>query len=98
MLFRSLRVEALKVLKNALAQQPDEQTRKDLIRTIIEDLKVTSASKTTLHIVTKESIDNTLQNIWREQTKMDDEDAVEVIDAFEFPAIQFNSSKNTYER
>mmetsp|Transcript_3802 Transcript_3802/g.4715 ORF Transcript_3802/g.4715 Transcript_3802/m.4715 type:complete len:125 (+) Transcript_3802:118-492(+) len=94
----SLRVDALKLLQRVLAQQSDAEIQSELIAAVLSDLKVHAKSNNTLCIITEESLSETLQNIQREQTKTEEEEIIQVQNAFDFPSLSFNASRNTFEK
>lgn len=94
----SLRVDALKLLNRVLAQQSDLEIQNELVQAILTELKNVSKVNVVGNVVTKESLNQALENIYKEQTTTEEEQAIKVEDAFSFPILQFNKSKHTFDR
>ena len=94
----SLRVEAMTLLKKVLERQPQEEMRADLVQALLDDLKVHARSGATHCVVTQEQLQQAVQNLLQKQTEPEEGRALVIENAFEFPRIEFQSSRNTYER
>ena len=91
----TLKVDAFKLIQHTLTQQGDEATQKELLATVIEDLKKHGKS---LPIVTKTCLIEALTRISEQQKEEEEEIQLTVTDAFNFPQLQLNISKNSFER
>lgn|SRR3990167_342034 len=91
----TLKVDAFKLIQRVLSQQGDESTQKELLSEVIADLK---KNGTSLPIITKDCITGSLLRISQKQKEEDEDNQISVTDAFNFPQLQLNVSKNSFER